>query len=127
MDDNIKWELVRSNGRIFKLGEVRNELYCVKGLKTMTIEEIKNQLIELIDDRKSFITGDKENDEIYIKDIEALQCALRAVELSEKKTAHWDINCDGYYPYCSNCGNEPPAGKMTAYCPSCGAEMVTRE
>ena len=42
------------------------------------------------------------------------------------KTAHWDINCDGYYPYCSNCREEPQGGKLSPYCPNCGAEMVTR-
>ena len=43
------------------------------------------------------------------------------------KTAHWDINCDGYYPYFSNCKEEPQGGKLSPYCPNCGAEMVTRE
>lgn len=37
----------------------------------MTIEEAKEQLSELIDDRKSFINGS--DDEIYRKDIEALE------------------------------------------------------
>lgn len=27
------------------------------------------------------------------------------------KCAKWEINSDGYYPYCSNCLSEPPAGK----------------
>lgn len=35
----------------------------------------------------------------------------------------WEICCDGYYPYCKNCGNEPPGRKMTSYCPNCGAKM----
>lgn len=51
----------------------------------------------------------------------------RAEEPAEPKTAHWDINCDGYYPYCSNCKEEPQGGKLSPYCPNCGAEMVTRE
>lgn len=50
----------------------------------------------------------------------------RAEEPAEDKTAHWDINCDGYYPYCSNCKEEPQGGKLSPYCPNCGAEMVTR-
>lgn len=41
--------------------------------------------------------------------------------------ARWEICCDGYYPYCTNCGYEPPyvSGKdmRTPYCPNCGAEM----
>lgn len=44
-----------------------------------------------------------------------------------QKTAHWDICCDGYYPFCSACGEEPPGREMSKYCPNCGAKMVTRE
>ena len=43
--------------------------------------------------------------------------------IGDKKTAQWLINSDGYYPYCSNCKNEPPSGKMTDYCPCCGKYM----
>lgn len=81
------------------------------------------RLEELIDDRKSLMGNDPEHDEIYIKDIEALKCA-RAVL---KDTAHWNINCDGYYPYCSGCGSEPPGREMSRYCPNCGRRMVTPE
>lgn len=35
----------------------------------------------------------------------------------------WKINCDGYYPYCSNCKSEPPGKEMTIFCPNCGARM----
>lgn len=45
---------------------------------------------------------------------------------AEERTAHWDISCDGYYPYCSACKKEPPGREMTAYCPACGCKMVTR-
>ena len=37
--------------------------------------------------------------------------------------ARWEINSDGYYPYCSNCKAEPKSGKMTPTCPNCGADM----
>lgn len=39
------------------------------------------------------------------------------------KHGRWEINCDGYYPYCSNCKNEPQGREMTLYCPNCGAKM----
>ena len=44
------------------------------------------------------------------------------------KKGHWVINSDGYFPYCSYlycsiCHNEPENGKMTNYCPECGAYM----
>ena len=45
----------------------------------------------------------------------------------EVKHGEWRICCDGYYPYCSNCGYEPPwvANKdmRTPHCPICGADM----
>ena len=39
------------------------------------------------------------------------------------KRGQWLINCDGYYPYCSECKTEPISGIMTDYCPTCGAYM----
>lgn len=44
----------------------------------MTFEEAKNQLEELIQDRKSFICGG--DDEIYKKDIEALKMAIGTID-----------------------------------------------
>ena len=41
----------------------------------------------------------------------------------EKKIGQWLINSDGYYPYCSVCHNVQVNGKMTNYCPECGAYM----
>lgn len=89
----------------------------------MTPKEIKAQLMELIDDRKSFIHAGNEDNPIYINDIEALEVA---VGLLEERTAHWDISCDGYYPYCSHCKSEPQGREMSKYCPNCGAKMITR-
>ena len=37
--------------------------------------------------------------------------------------AHWEIDCDGYYPYCSNCRQEPEGRVMSKFCPNCGAIM----
>jgi NADH pyrophosphatase NudC (nudix superfamily) len=37
--------------------------------------------------------------------------------------AKWEINYDGYYPYCSHCKTEPKNGVMSKYCPECGAKM----
>lgn len=41
-------------------------------------------------------------------------------------TAHWEICCDGYYPYCSECKEEPPGREMSKYCPNCGRKMVNK-
>lgn len=37
--------------------------------------------------------------------------------------SRWEISSDGYYPYCNKCNARPENGKMTKYCPSCGAKM----
>lgn len=44
---------------------------------------------------------------------------------SAHEQAHWEIDCDGYYPYCSNCRHEPEGRTMTKYCENCGAKMVS--
>ena len=48
----------------------------------------------------------------------------RAEEPAEK-TAHWDINVDGYYPFCSHCGEATQ--HMSPFCPNCGYRMTTRK
>lgn len=44
------------------------------------------------------------------------------------RQARWDINCDGYYPYCTYCNYEPPRGlwgsSLPQFCPGCGAELT---
>lgn len=45
----------------------------------------------------------------------------------EQRTAQWLINSDGYYPYCSACGEEPKGRTMTDFCPNCGAKIVPSE
>ena len=47
-------------------------------------------------------------------------------DVAEVKHAKWEICCDGYYPYCSNCKTEPKNGVMSKYCPECGAKMDGR-
>ena len=44
-------------------------------------------------------------------------------DVVEVKHAKWEINSDGYYPYCCNCKTEPKNGLMSKYCPECGAVM----
>lgn len=49
---------------------------------------------------------------------------LPTIEAETVKHGRWEINCDGYYPYCSNCKNEPQGREMTLYCPNCGAKLI---
>lgn len=44
-------------------------------------------------------------------------------DVQEVQHAKWEINSDGYYPYCSLCKTEPKNGVMSKYCPECGATM----
>jgi hypothetical protein len=48
---------------------------------------------------------------------------IPTADAAEVIHAKWIINSDGYYPYCSNCKNEPDYGIMSYYCPICGAKM----
>lgn len=43
--------------------------------------------------------------------------------MTKQKMGEWRINSDGYYPYCSECKEEPKNREMTKYCPNCGAKM----
>ena len=94
----------------------------------MTHKEAVGQLRDLIQDRKSHIMMSEEYSDIYKYDIEALQFGINAIEQMEKgDTANWIICCNGYYPFCSVCGEEPPGREMSRYCPNCGRRMVTPE
>ena len=42
---------------------------------------------------------------------------------NKEKLGKWIICSDGYYPYCSECKEEPEDGNMTSVCPHCGIKM----
>ena len=66
--------------------------------------------------------------DIISKKVSSIESMLKKKKFdSEVVHAKWNINCDGYYPYCSNCKNEPESGKMTKWCPNCGAKMDLEE
>ena len=52
-----------------------------------------------------------------------LETTLEGVDIVPVKHGKWLICSDGYYPYCSECKNEPQGRVMTDYCPNCGAKM----
>lgn len=45
------------------------------------------------------------------------------IDAEHVRHANWETCCDGYYPYCSHCTNEPQGRVMTKFCPNCGAKM----
>ena len=60
---------------------------------------------------------------ICYDDVCAVLAIVPRIDVQEVKHAEWKINCDGYYPYCSNCKQEPPRREMSQYCPHCGCRM----
>lgn len=48
---------------------------------------------------------------------------MPTADVQPVRYGRWEINCDGYYPYCSNCKEEPQGREMTDYCPNCGCYM----
>lgn len=93
----------------------------------MTIEEIGDQLEELIRDRESFMVGDYDKD-IYDRDKEALEFAVKAVEKQIPKKPN-NIYC----PICKrplrkakeDIGYTGKVKKRKAdnYCPGCGQAL----
>lgn len=87
----------------------------------MTKEELKQRLIELLIDadiatQEAEITG-------YQEAMAHIAYYLIANGVTIRERGEWRINCDGYYPYCPKCMREPESGKMTDFCPHCGADM----
>lgn len=87
----------------------------------MTIDKVKANLCELITSYANQLGK--------TQTLETLQEAYKLIEEydRERPTAHWDINCDGYYPFCSACLSSPKGNNLTPYCPQCGAKMITRQ
>ena len=52
------------------------------------------------------------------------KAGYQAGRLESVSYAKWLISADGYYPYCSNCKEEPKSGLMTKFCPNCGKRMI---
>ena len=48
---------------------------------------------------------------------------MTAADVAPVVHSKWEICCDGYYPYCKRCRNEPQGRVMTQFCPNCGAKM----
>lgn len=61
--------------------------------------------------------------EADIVDIKELIESIPAADVRPERHGHWAICSDGYYPYCSECKEEPKNGVMSDFCPKCGAKM----
>lgn len=55
------------------------------------------------------------------------KCCCKTCQNNQfQKHGQWLINPDGYYPYCSECHEEPKGREMTKFCSNCGAKMDKR-
>lgn len=100
----------------------------------MTAEEIIEQLERLIDDREAFIRAYAPDRNVFVRDKEALEEAVKVLKRYNLPVRHgrWIIE-DEYYVddtyICSACGYEfiITAGDLESnelnYCPRCGAKM----
>lgn len=91
-------------------------------------EAIKDLEYDLQTARYSYLDSDECEKQIAAieRAIEHLR-SCEEVDVQEVIHAKWEINSDGYYPYCSHCKNEPENGKMTKWCSECGARMDVKE
>ena len=85
----------------------------------MTIEEAREQLKDLIRDRESFIVGG--DDEIYRKDIEALEKALEVLEKQIPKNPKRGVcpNCNSRHIYAATLMK----AECFKYCGDCGQAL----
>ena len=44
-----------------------------------------------------------------------------AVDVAPVVHGQWKVDCDGYYPFCSECARK--LLELSNYCPHCGAKM----
>lgn len=58
-----------------------------------------------------------------IVDIQDIINNVPAANVQPVIHSKWEISSDAYYPYCKICNVRPENGKMTNYCPNCGAKM----
>jgi len=61
----------------------RSERKCEK-MEKLTVEKTLQGIVDLIQDRESFVRNDTEMTDIFLYDIAVLESAVRLVELSQK-------------------------------------------
>lgn len=81
---------------------------------TCKAEQADFNILDIVDYMYEFLNG-------------GVTATLLTADVKEVKHGHWCINPDGYYPYCSECKEEPESGKMSKFCPNCGADMGGKE
>lgn len=90
---------------------------------TDVLDRVEGKLVYAADVLDLFYVASAGQDKAFIAVVEDVVESVPAIDAAEVIYAEWIINSDGYYPYCSNCKNEPDYGIMSYYCPMCGAKM----
>lgn len=89
----------------------------------MTGEYIPRDLVLLVIEKVFDGTDPKGEEQIGILKCHRIVREHPAADVAPVVRSRWMISSDGYYPYCEHCQTEPVGGKMTKYCPNCGAVM----
>lgn len=80
--------------------------------------EIISQL-ESLRDSQSAMAKQPMPDDIFIRDVEALDAAIELLS----RSADWVFDARATTPHCSRCGEDAIAETVSPYCPNCGAKM----
>lgn len=87
--------------------------------KTKFLEQLNKELSEVGTIHHDHIDFEKQMYEFAINKVKEME----SEDVERVKHGKWLINSDGYYPYCSECCNEPTMRIMSKFCPNCGAKM----
>lgn len=87
--------------------------------KTKFLEQLRQELSKIDTVHHDHIDLEKQIYKFAIKKVEEME----SEDVESIKHGRWLINSDGYYPYCSECNEEPTMRIMSKFCPSCGAKM----
>ena len=77
---------------------------------------------DVLDSKNIITVHTKEYGSIDVVPVDCI-ADIPAANVIEDRHGRWIISSDGYYPYCSECKEEPAKGIMSKHCPNCGAIM----
>lgn len=100
------------------------KLYNIEVLLSFLSDKgFKDENINLTDRDEYYFRKGWNNGVLWTEEVVASLMPEMQTEAEPVRHGEWKISCDGYYPYCSVCREEPKGGNMTKYCPHCGAKM----
>ena len=107
-----------------------NNTTSTSSSRPKTVEEIKKEkaeknkkITEYIEQKAQFNAQKAEIDKAKADFDKSKNADGTATVIKDIKETLWEINCDGYYPYCPKCKYEPGNRNLTHFCPNCGADL----